>query len=104
VILDHARPAVDQRPVSLNIYLPLQPSQHHCSISNSLAVCYGCKTKDKPEGIVLQRCDVRACAPKKGHDCCIECDELKTCDKDLWRRFPKFKEQVIAMQQRYRST
>ncbi len=65
------------------------------------AICYKCKTLDKPEGIVLKRCDVRACAQKKKHESCIECNELQACDKDLWRRFPKFKEQVIAMQERY---
>ena len=24
------------------------------------------------------------------------------CDKDLWRRFPKFKEQVVELQVKYR--
>jgi hypothetical protein len=67
------------------------------------AICYSCKTLDKPEGIVLQRCDVRACAQEKKMDCCIECDELGNCDKDLWRRFPKFQEQVVAMQVRFRA-
>ncbi len=65
------------------------------------AFCYGCKTLDKPEGIVLQRCDVRACVRDKKLECCIECDELEACDKDLWRRFPKFKEQVVEMRVRY---
>jgi hypothetical protein len=67
------------------------------------AICYGCKAPGKPEGIVLQRCDVRACVQKKKLDCCIECPELEACDKDLWRRFPKFKQKVIQMQQQYRS-
>jgi hypothetical protein len=66
------------------------------------AICYGCKELDKPEGIVLQRCDVRACARDKQLDCCIECNELTTCDRELWRRFPKFKQQVIEMQENYR--
>jgi len=66
------------------------------------AICYGCKELDKPEGIVLKRCTVRACAQEKKIDCCIECDELKTCDKDLWKRFPTFHEQVVAMQEKYR--
>jgi hypothetical protein len=67
------------------------------------AICYGCKTLDKPEGIVLQRCDVRTCVREKELECCIECDELAGCDKDLWRRFPKFKEQVVELQKRYRA-
>ena len=66
------------------------------------AICYGCKADGKPEGIVVARCDVRACAQTKKHECCIECDELVGCEKSLWKRFPEFKKQVIAMQQRYR--
>jgi hypothetical protein len=67
------------------------------------AICYGCKSLDKPEGIVLARCTVRDCAQEKSLDCCIECGELPACDKDLWRRFPKFKEQVVEMQKKYRA-
>ena len=67
------------------------------------ALCYGCKELDKPEGIVLSRCTVRQCAREKELDCCIECDELKTCDKDLWKRFAKFHEQVVQMQEKYRA-
>jgi hypothetical protein len=74
----------------------------HVPFDPDKAICYGCKTKDKPLGIVLQRCDVRACAQEKKLDCCIECEGLTACDRDLWRRFPKFKEQVIEMQERYR--
>jgi len=66
------------------------------------AVCYGCKTMDKPKGIVLARCTVRDCAIEKGQECCIDCDELTVCDKDLWRRFPEFKNKVIEAQEKYR--
>jgi hypothetical protein len=66
--------------------------------------CYGCKTKDKPEGIVLVNCTVRSCAMEKELECCIECDELVTCRKDLWSRFPDFKKQVIKMQEEYKKT
>ena len=65
------------------------------------AICYGCKALDKPAGIVLQRCDVRACVQNKKLDCCIECGELEACDKDLWRRFPDFKKKVVKMRQQY---
>jgi hypothetical protein len=68
----------------------------------SQAFCYGCKALDKPEGVVLQNCDVRPCARDRGFDSCIECDELSTCDKKLWARFPKFREKMVEMQQRYR--
>jgi hypothetical protein len=67
------------------------------------AICYTCKELDKPEGVVLKRCDVRACARDKELECCIECDELIDCDKDLWRRFPTFKQQVVEMQEKYRA-
>jgi hypothetical protein len=66
------------------------------------AICYGCKTMDKPKGIVLSRCTVRDCAIEKGHECCIECDELTGCEKNLWNRFPEFKNQVIELQGKYR--
>jgi hypothetical protein len=66
--------------------------------------CYGCKTKDKPEGIVLVHCTVRSCAISKNLKCCIECRELSECNKDLWQRFPEFKETVIEMQKQYNNS
>ncbi|UCG26714.1 MAG: DUF3795 domain-containing protein [Bacteroidales bacterium] len=63
--------------------------------------CFGCKTTDKPEGVVLVNCTVRSCAISKEYDCCIECLELVDCDKDLWSRFPEFKKQVIELQKKY---
>jgi len=67
------------------------------------AVCYGCTAMDKPEGIVLARCTVRDCAIEKDKVCCIDCDELTSCDKDLWQRFPDFKKTIIDLQEKYRS-
>jgi len=64
--------------------------------------CYGCKTKDKPVGIRLERCDVRSCAIDKKLESCIECDELTTCEKDLWKKFPDFKSSIIKMQEVYK--
>ena len=66
------------------------------------AFCFGCKALDKPEGVVLQNCDVRPCAREKKLESCIECDELATCDKKLWARFPKFRDKMVELQQRYR--
>lgn len=63
--------------------------------------CFGCKTSDKPEGIVLKNCTVRSCSIEKGYDCCIECEELSACQKELWERFPDFKKYVIEMQGKY---
>lgn len=63
--------------------------------------CFGCKTKDKPVGIRLQKCDVRNCSIDKKLDSCIECKELTSCEKDLWKKFPDFKNAVIKMQITY---
>ena len=67
------------------------------------AICYGCKALDKPEGVAVARCTVRSCAREKGIDCCIECNELPECDRDLWSRFPTFRDQVVEMQKKYRA-
>ncbi|HPR31804.1 MAG TPA: DUF3795 domain-containing protein [Prolixibacteraceae bacterium] len=66
--------------------------------------CWGCKTSDKVPGIVVEKCTVRQCTLEKEHQCCIECNELKSCNKDLWQRFPEFYQSVIRMQEKYLST
>lgn len=63
--------------------------------------CFGCKNTEKPVGIRLQKCDVRNCAIDKKLDSCIECNELQTCEKDLWKKFPDFKDAVLKMQEKY---
>ena len=63
--------------------------------------CYACKPGDQPEGMVLTHCTVRECALQKGYQACIQCDELKHCDKELWTRFPEFHEEVVKMRERY---
>lgn len=65
------------------------------------AICWGCKNTEKPQGAVIKGCQVRKCAVEKGHDACIQCDTLKTCDKDLWSRFPDFHKAVIEIQVQY---
>jgi hypothetical protein len=65
--------------------------------------CYGCKVDDKLLGINVKSCTVRSCAITKGYDCCIECNGLVTCDKELWKSFPEFKKAVIEMQKKYQS-
>jgi Protein of unknown function (DUF3795) len=66
--------------------------------------CYGCKVKDKPLSLPVKACTVRACVIEKGYDCCIQCDGLAKCDKELWTRFPKFRETVIDMQKKYKAS
>ena len=63
--------------------------------------CYGCKNTEKPEGIVLKKCTIRACAISKGFECCVECDELVSCEKELWTQYPDFKKYVIELQKKY---
>lgn len=65
--------------------------------------CYGCKIKDKPISVPVKACTVRSCVIEKGYDCCIQCDVLTKCDKELWKSFPEFKKQVIDMQKKYRA-
>ena len=63
--------------------------------------CFGCKNEEKPAGVVTKNCTVRSCAIDKKLNACIECKELKTCDKDLWTRFPDFHKSVLKMQEKY---
>lgn len=65
-------------------------------------VCWQCKNSEKPAGVVIQHCTVRACAIEKEYDACIECDKLTTCDKDLWKLFPDFHKAMIELQNRYK--
>lgn len=67
----------------------------------STIFCYGCKAFDKPEGVITSNCHVRKCAREKNLDCCIECSELESCQKDLWSRFPDFYKYVIDMRKKY---
>jgi hypothetical protein len=66
--------------------------------------CWGCKTPDKPEGVVINGCQVRKCAIEKGHQACIQCDNLSVCDKDLWKNFPEFYNHVKEMQKTYKAS
>jgi len=65
--------------------------------------CFGCKPKDRPLSINVNVCTARKCAIEKGFDCCIECKGLTACDKELWKNFPQFKENVIKMQNNYQA-
>jgi hypothetical protein len=64
--------------------------------------CYTCKPIAMPIGPVLTHCPVRACAIEKGYQACIQCGDLKECDKDLWDRYPQFYDAVLKMQEKYR--
>jgi hypothetical protein len=63
--------------------------------------CFGCKVPDKPLGLVVEKCTVRTCAIDKGYECCIQCDQLSVCDREIWKTFPEFHKQVIEMQKKF---
>ena len=63
--------------------------------------CYTCKNPEKPGGVILSGCTVRKCAIERELECCIECNELSTCEKDLWKRYPEFHKIVIQKQKDY---
>jgi hypothetical protein len=65
--------------------------------------CFGCKIKDKPLSMPVKACTVRKCVIDKGYDCCIQCEGLAKCDKELWTTFPKFRENVIELQKKYKA-
>jgi len=66
--------------------------------------CYGCKSAgNKPVSIPVNACTVRKCVMEKKYDACIQCPDLAKCDKELWSRFPKFRDQVIEMQKKYKA-
>lgn len=64
--------------------------------------CYGCKTSGKPLGFVVEKCTVRNCAIEKGYDCCIQCDKLSGCDKEIWSTFPDFHKAMMELQKKYK--
>ena len=75
--------------------------RYNVEFDSKTAFCFGCKNKEKPIGVVMANCTVRSCAIEKNHDSCIQCKKLKTCDKDLWNRFPDFHKAVLQMQEKY---
>lgn len=77
--------------------------QYNIDFDAENTFCNGCKTTDKPVGVAPANCTVRACAIEKGFDSCVQCNNLKNCDKNLWNRFPDFKKMVIEMQQKYQT-
>ncbi|UCH62502.1 MAG: DUF3795 domain-containing protein [Fidelibacterota bacterium] len=56
--------------------------------------CYGCKVEDKPIAYALEVCTVRKCASKRDVITCAHCDELPTCDNELWTEWPGLKKKA----------
>lgn len=77
-------------------------ARYDVDFDSKTAVCWRCKNNDKTQGVVVSNCTVRECAMKKGFDSCIQCDELTSCNKDLWKTFPDFYERIKEMQVKYK--
>lgn len=56
--------------------------------------CSGCKVEDKPIAHALEVCTVRKCARKREVITCAHCDELPTCDNELWTEWPGLKKKA----------
>ncbi len=63
--------------------------------------CFGCKVSEDKVGLVVQKCTVRNCAIERGYDCCIQCSQLASCDKEIWKTFPDFHRNMIGLQNEY---
>ena len=72
--------------------------QYGIEFDPDIVFCHGCKAEDKPKNVILKKCTVRECTTGKKLESCIQCKDLKGCDKELWSRFPDFKTHVIGMQ------
>ena len=63
--------------------------------------CHGCKPGNRPLNISESRCTVRACSRERSLESCLQCRRLAACDKDLWKTWPKLKQQAEKWQQEY---
>jgi hypothetical protein len=66
--------------------------------------CHGCKAPGKPENIPHSRCTVLKCSAARGFDSCVQCQKLADCDKELWKNYPDFHQQMVKLQQAYAAT
>lgn len=65
--------------------------------------CYGCKPGEKPLKIGMDKCAVRMCAIENKMESCIQCSKLDKCDKDLWKNWPDFHNNIKQLQKQYLS-
>lgn len=63
--------------------------------------CYGCKA-DKP-AYFHAHCTVKKCAVEKQLPTCAHCDDLDSCDKDLWKDFPWIKDKAKGVRAKLNS-
>jgi hypothetical protein len=63
--------------------------------------CHGCKPDGKPRAISVSACTVRACTTDRGLESCLQCHRLASCDKELWKNSPSFRQCMEKLQQDY---
>jgi hypothetical protein len=63
--------------------------------------CWGCKVDEEKMSLIVKKCMIRPCAMKRELESCIQCEDLKTCEQDLWKHFPEFKKNVEKLQEKY---
>jgi hypothetical protein len=66
--------------------------------------CHGCKAPGKPVNVAHARCTVLKCSVERRFDSCLQCRKLAECDKELWKNYPDFHKQMVALQQTYAAT
>jgi hypothetical protein len=69
-----------------------------------LVFCYGCKTPDKPVNMFHAKCTVLKCSVDRKLESCVQCQKLAGCDKELWKNYPDFHQQMVKLQQAYAAT
>jgi hypothetical protein len=66
-------------------------------------VCYNCKPANQLLKIGMAECEVRKCAIKNEMESCIQCKNLSSCDKKLWKNWADFYNHVKESQKQYLS-
>jgi len=63
--------------------------------------CLGCNSEKL--AFFCTNCPVKKCAIQKGFQLCAQCDELDSCDKELWKNYPEIKENAINVRAKLRA-
>lgn len=66
--------------------------------------CYGCRAFDKPDNLLgMSACDGRKCVKANEMQSCIQCKNLTSCDKEIWKKFPQLYESTKKLQEIYKT-
>jgi len=63
--------------------------------------CHTCKPGNKPMKVGMAECVIRNCALTNGMESCVQCQNLATCDKEYWKKWPDLHEFNKKNQARY---